>query len=257
MISDTALGSGSLAVIGGSGFYSLFDNSSSHPVQVQTPFANEPVTVYQETTPAGTIWFLPRHGKLHSIAPHLINYRANVWALHHLGASKIVAVNAVGGINKKLAAGELVLPDQIIDYTWGREHTFVGSEHSLDKHVDFTWPYDAEMSASLKFAGSAEGLEITSTAVYAAVQGPRLETAAEILKLQKDGCDIVGMTAMPEAALARELGLRYACIALVVNKAAGLGTGTISMSEINLVLAAGMQQIRTVLLQALPSLINL
>ncbi len=257
MTSDTAIGSSSLAIIGGSGFYSLLDNSASHAVQIQTPFAHEPVTVYQETTPAGTIWFLPRHGKQHSIAPHLINYRANVWALHHLGACKIVAVNAVGGINRNLAAGALVLPDQIIDYTWGREHTFVGSEHSLDKHVDFTWPYDAEMSASLKLAGSASGLQITSTAVYAAVQGPRLETAAEVLKLQREGCDIVGMTGMPEAALARELGLRYACIALVVNKAAGLGTGTISMSELKLVLTAGMQQIRHVLLRALPALINL
>jgi 5'-methylthioinosine phosphorylase len=249
--------SGSLAIIGGSGFYHLVNSGPVHGVPVQTPFAGEPVTVYQETTPAGSIWFLPRHGKQHSIAPHLINYRANVWALHQLGVSKVVAVNAVGGINGQLAPGALVLPHQIIDYTWGREHTFVGSEHSLDKHVDFTWPYDSEMSTILKLAGAAQGLQMTGTAVYAAVQGPRLETAAEVLKLQKDGCDIVGMTGMPEAALARETGLRYACIALVVNKAAGLGAGEISMSEIQLVLSAGMHQVRQVVLHSLPSLIDL
>jgi purine nucleoside phosphorylase len=203
------------------------------------------------------VWFVPRHGKQHSIAPHLINYRANVWALHSLGVSKIVAVNAVGGINKNLHAGALVLPDQIIDYTWGREHTFVGSEHSLDKHVDFTWPYDADMTALLKIAGSANGVEIVSTGVYAAVQGPRLESAAEVLRLQRDGCDIVGMTGMPEAALARELGVRYACIALVANKAAGLGSGVISLPEMQQVLTTGMEQIRDVLVRALPSLNSL
>ena len=257
MINDTPIGSGSLAIIGGSGFYSLVDNASPRLVPVQTPFADEPVKVYQETTSTGTVWFLPRHGKQHSIAPHLINYRANLWALHHLGVSKIVAVNAVGGITSKLAAGALVLPDQIIDYTWGREHTFVGSEHSLDKHVDFTWPYDAGIAASLKLVASSKGMEITCTAVYAAVQGPRLESAAEVLRLQRDGCDIVGMTGMPEAALARELGLRYACLALVANKAAGLGTGEISMPEMKQVLSAGMEQIRQVLVHAIPSLISL
>lgn len=256
MTEATVILPGSLAVIGGSGFYSLLENSESQRVPVQTPFADEPVTVYQEVTAAGNVWFLPRHGKQHSIAPHLINYRANMWALHKLGVSKVIAVNAVGGINKTLAVGALVLPDQIIDYTWGREHTFVGSDHSLEKHVDFTWPYDADLSALLKLAASANGLALATTAVYAAVQGPRLETAAEIIKLQRDGCDIVGMTGMPEAALARELGLRYACIALVVNKAAGLGNGTIALSAIQHVLNSGMNDVRQLLLYALPSVIS-
>lgn len=247
---------GSVAIIGGSGCYHLVDGGAVDAEAVQTPFATEPVTVYRETTAAGNVWFLPRHGKQHSIAPHLINYRANIWALHHLGISKIVAVNAVGGINRKLTAGALVLPDQIIDYTWGREHTFVGSEHSLDKHVDFTWPYDAEMAAILEVAGSARGLDIISGSVYAAVHGPRLETAAEVSKLQRDGCDIVGMTGMPEAALARELGLRYACIALVVNPAAGIGAETISIPEMKLALTAGMEQIKRLLLDALPALLE-
>jgi len=257
MTEGTVISPGSLAVIGGSGFYSLLENSDSQRVPVQTPFADEPVTVYREGTAGGTIWFLPRHGKQHSIAPHLINYRANVWALHKLGVNKVIAVNAVGGINKTLPVGTLVLPDQIIDYTRGREHTFVDSDHSLDKHVDFTWPYDAELSALLKLAASANAFKLTTTAVYAAVQGPRLETAAEIIKLQRDGCDIVGMTGMPEAALARELGLRYACIALVVNKAAGLGRGAISLTEIQQVLTSGMHEVRQLLLFALPSLISL
>ena len=257
MTEETPISPSALAVIGGSGFYSLLEGSDTRAVAVQTPFADEPVMVFQEATQAGTVWFLPRHGKQHSIAPHLINYRANLWALRKLGVSKVIAVNAVGSINNNLLTGALVLPDQIIDYTWGREHTFVGSEHSLEKHVDFTWPYDAGLSALLKRAASAHAMEIITAGVYAAVQGPRLETAAEILKLQKDGCDIVGMTGMPEAALARELDLRYACIALVVNKAAGLGTGKISMAEIQQVLKAGMHDVRQVLLHALPSLITL
>jgi 5'-deoxy-5'-methylthioadenosine phosphorylase len=257
MTEGTVISSGSLAVIGGSGFYSLLENSDNQSVSVQTPFADAPVTVYRETTAAGDIWFLPRHGKQHSIAPHRINYRANVWALHKLGVSKIIAVNAVGGINSTLPVGAMVLPDQIIDYTWGREHTFVGSDHALDKHVDFTWPYDADLSALLKLAASANALKLTTTAVYAAVQGPRLETAAEIKKLQRDGCDIVGMTGMPEAALARESGLRYACIALVVNKAAGLGNGTITLSAIQHVLHSGMNEVRQLLIHALPALISL
>ena len=252
-----AMSPGSLAVIGGSGFYSLLEGSDSQSVSVQTPFADEAVTVYRESTTAGSVWFLPRHGKQHSVAPHLINYRANIWALHQLGVSKVIAINAVGGINKNLPAGTLVLPDQLIDYTWGRDHTYVGGDHSLDKHVDFTAPYDADLSAVLVRTAVANGRELSSTAVYAAVQGPRFETAAEVRKLQNDGCDIVGMTGMPEAALARELGLRYACIAVVVNKAAGLEDGSISMTEIQQVMNSGMQEVRQLLLQALPSLISL
>lgn len=257
MTDSNNISSGALAVIGGSGLYSLLEDGDSQTVSVQTPFSVEPVVVYQEAGAAGKFWFLPRHGKQHSIAPHLINYRANLWALHKLGVTKVIAVNAVGGISKELLPGSLVLPDQIIDYTWGREHTFVGDDHSLDKHVDFTWPYDADLSALLQLSASAIALQVASSAVYAAVQGPRLETAAEVRKLQRDGCDIVGMTGMPEAVLARELGLRYACIALVVNKAAGIGTGEISLTEMQEVLKSGMQDVRKLMLHALPSLISL
>lgn len=255
MIKEVLPLSSKLAVIGGSGFYNLQEGSNSREVRVQTPYAKAPVSVYQEQTTAGDIWFIPRHGKLHVVAPHQINYRANLWALHNLGVSTVIAVNAVGGISASMLPGSLVLPDQIIDYTWGREHTFFVGEHALDKHLDFTWPYDAQLSAILQQSASRNIQTVVSGAVYAATQGPRLETAAEIRKMQRDGCDIVGMTGMPEAILARELNVRYACIALVVNKGAGLGSGTITTKDIQLVLAKGMAQVRLLLLGALAELL--
>jgi 5'-methylthioinosine phosphorylase len=243
-----------IAVIGGSGLYTLAADATSEPHAVKTPFADTAVTVYLEHTSAGPVWFLPRHGKTHNIAPHQINYRANLWALHRLGVSTVIAVNAVGGITERMQPGALVLPDQLIDYSWGREHTFATGEHAFDKHVDFTWPYDADLGKMLRQSALMLDIPVLRGAVYACTQGPRLETAAEIRKLKQDGCDIVGMTGMPEAGLARELALRYACLALVVNKAAGMGDGVITMAEIEQTLAAGIDQVRTLLLAALPQL---
>jgi 5'-methylthioinosine phosphorylase len=243
-----------VAVIGGSGFYRLEADDVSVAREFPTPFSNQPVALQLEHTSAGACWFLARHGSDHSIAPHLVNYRANLWALREAGASVVVAVNAVGGIATHLAPGALVLPDQIVDYTWGREHTFCTGTHALERHVDFTWPYDAELAQVLQESAQMLDIPLYRGATYAATQGPRLESAAEIRRLRNDGCDIVGMTGMPEAALARELGLRYVCIALVVNKAAGLGEGAISQDEMARHLASGMQQVRAVLLAALPRL---
>lgn len=243
-----------LAVIGGSGLYCLQESADGGPRAVQTPYAEAPVTAMLEHTRAGSIWFIPRHGLDHSIAPHLINYRANIWALHHLGVKHIIAVNAVGGIDQSMTPGTLVLPNQVIDYTFNRDHTFFAGEHALDRHVDFTWPYDAALGDALMQAAAAQALVLQRGGVYGCTQGPRLETAAEIRKLQRDGCAVVGMTGMPEAALARELGLRYACLALVVNKAAGLGNGEITHEQIVRTLASGMARVRQVLLAALPGL---
>ncbi len=193
------------------------------------------------------VCFLARHGHPHTIPPHRVNYRANLWALREAGVSRIIAVNAVGGIHADLPTGRFCVPDQLIDYTWGRPSSFY--EDGLEEvvHVDFADPYDTELRARLLPAAAAQGVDCRDGGVYAATQGPRLETAAEIRRLERDGADLVGMTGMPEAALARELGLAYACLALVVNPAAGKSSEVITMAAIEAVVKAGMQQVRAVL----------
>jgi 5'-methylthioadenosine phosphorylase len=167
--------------------------------------------------------FLARHGYGHTIPPHEVNYRANIWALREEGAAEIVSVASVGGIRADLGPGTLVIPHQIIDYTWGRRSTFFEGGDVPVSHVDFTRPYSEPLRQKLLAAARASGEPLLDGAVYAATQGPRLETAAEIDRLERDGADVVGMTGMPEAALARELDLPYATIAVVVNHAAGRG----------------------------------
>jgi 5'-methylthioinosine phosphorylase len=244
-----------LAVIGGSGLYRLDATAAEETFSISTPYAEDPVELSLERTPAGAAWFLPRHGRHHTIAPHLINYRANLWALREAGVDTVIAVNAVGGISARMGVGTLVIPDQLIDYTWGREHTFFTGDYALDKHVDFTWPYDRQLGAVLQQSGHMLDITVQQGAVYACTQGPRLETAAEIRRLRQDGCDIVGMTGMPEAGLARELGLRYACLALVVNKAAGLAGDMIAHEEMREDLRKGIDSVRAILLAALPQLV--
>ena len=238
------------AVIGGSGLYHL-QQCDAPCSRVDTPFAEEPVPLYREQGEAGELWFLPRHGKAHNVAPHEINYRANLWALQQQGVRHVIAINAVGGITQGLEPGTLLLPDQLIDYTWGREHSYFSGSHSFDSHIDFTEPYDAVLRNLLLQAAKSCAIPLGSHGVYACTQGPRLETAAEVRRLARDGCDIVGMTGMPEAALARELGLAYACVAVVVNRAAGLGEPVISMEAIRAVLETGMEAVRQLVCTAL------
>jgi 5'-methylthioinosine phosphorylase len=247
----------SVAIIGGSGFYRYGSGQDSETVSLTTPFSSSAEQVELAKTPAGSILFMPRHGEQHSIAPHEINYRSKLWALHRLGARFVVAVNAVGGISRQMQPGTLVLPDQLIDYTWGRQHTFVEGNHSFAAHVDFTDPYDAAMADLLASAARQSEQPLVRGGVYGCTQGPRLETAAEIRKLAADGCDIVGMTGMPEAGLARELGLRYCCVALVVNRAAGLQSGEVSLDAIRAELDSGVSRIRTMVDRALPGIFAL
>lgn len=191
--------------------------------------------------------FMARHGDGHHTPPHRINYRANIAALKHAGATQIVAVNAVGGISEQAETGSLVLPDDLIDYTWGREPSFFdGGERGVE-HIDFTEPFDAALRRDI--AACAESLKqpLVTAGVYAVTQGPRLETAAEVRRLANDGCSIVGMTAMPEAALARELGMAYCSLCLVVNPAAGLSDQEITMDDIRGVIAEGMGKVEAVL----------
>ena len=222
--------SDAVAVIGGTGVDELqgLEVLSTH--LPETPFGQPSRPIQEGRLGDVTVYFLQRHGSPGAIPPHLINYRANLWSLHALGVRKVVAINAVGGISDGMRPGRLVIPHQLIDYTWGREHTFDDGASGQLQHIDFSEPFDADMRRDLLAVASAENIPHLSEGVYGVTQGPRLETAAEIRRMALDGCDVVGMTAMPEAALARELGLAYASICMVVNPAAGLSNEPITLA---------------------------
>lgn len=216
-----------LAIIGGSGLDRLAALESTRQVAVATPYGEPSAPLVFGRLNKTDIVFLPRHGEDHRLPPHQINYRANVWALQAQGVRHVVAVATVGGIGSGYNAGTLAIPDQIIDYTWGRASTYCDGNDRGDggkvKHIDFTQPYCEALRLRLANAAQRAGEPVRAGGVYAATQGPRLESAAEIARLARDGAHMVGMTGMPEAALARELGLCYATLAVVVNAAAGTG----------------------------------
>lgn len=237
-----------IGIIGGTGLNQLQGVTITEQRWVDTPFG-EPSSILTFGEISGQkIVFLARHGNPHKIAPHLINYRANISALQQAGVKQIIAVNAVGGIHSELAPTVLAFPDQIIDYTHSRAATiFDGCHIETVEHVDFSYPYTPNLRDQLVSAAKLVNAKFLGNGTYAATQGPRLETAAEIKRLKQDGCDMVGMTGMPEAIIARELGLEYACIALSVNWAAGLTNETITMEEIHQTVEKGMTQVFEVL----------
>jgi len=238
-----------LAIIGGSGLYSLGDDFHlDDQCSRKTPYGETSADVLLGCWQDIEIAFLPRHGAGHSIAPHAVNYRANLWALKQAGVSRIIAVNAVGGISSEMAPATLSIPRQLIDYSSGREHSFCDGRDGLVHHVDFSQPYSATLRASLKQAAARLDLAIVDSGIYGCSNGPRFETAAEIERMRRDGCSIVGMTGMPEAGLAREIDIEYACLALVVNWAAGIADSEISMEEIMVNLEQGIQRLRPLLL---------
>ena len=240
-----------LAIIGGSGLYSLGEDFELEDQSPRgTPFGDTSADILQGRWHGIPLVFLPRHGPGHRVPPHRVNYRANLWALQQLHSSKIIAVNAVGGITDDMPPSTLALPDQIIDYSSGREQTFFDGGDAQITHVDFSWPYSAELRGILQEVGLQMGQPLVASGTYGCTNGPRLETAAEIVRLRNDGCNMVGMTGMPEAALARELGMDYACLALVVNWAAGVEDKPISMQEILRNMEQGMQKVRSLLLAA-------
>tara|TARA_R110001592_G_scaffold240929_2_gene501211 strand:- start:32898 stop:33647 length:750 start_codon:yes stop_codon:yes gene_type:complete len=239
-----------LGIIGGTGLSELRGLQITAAHALTTPYGEPSAAVSEGTLGDTRIFFLQRHGDRSSIPPHKVNYRANVWALQSLGVSEIVAINAVGGIAADMQPGTLVLPDQLIDYTWGREHTFDDGSSGQLQHIDFTEPYDRELRETLVSVAYAAGIACQATAVHGVTQGPRLETAAEVRRMAADGCGVVGMTGMPEAALARELGLAYAAICMVVNPAAGLGDEPISLAMMHDILQREASVV-TDLLQAL------
>lgn len=209
-----------LAIIGGSSLTQLPALQAPRRVAVDTPYGAPSAPLVIGRLADREVLFLARHGEPHHLPPHRINYRANLRALQDQGATHVIAVATVGGIAGEFEPGNIALPDQILDYTWGRAATFFDDTAT---HIDFTQPYDRALRLRLLRAAQRAGVALHDGGVYAVTQGPRLETAAEIRRLQRDGADLVGMTGMPEAALARELGLPYATLALVVNAAAGTG----------------------------------
>jgi 5'-methylthioinosine phosphorylase len=230
---DPALPRIDLAVIGGTGLYRLAALHDARALEGGTVYGEASGPVRVGTLGGATVAFLARHGEGHSLPPHKVNYRANLRRLKDLGARRVLAINAVGGITDAWGPRVLGCPDQLIDYTWGRISTLCEEADTEVLHVDFTDPYTPALRASVLAAAAEAGVAMVDGGCYGATQGPRLETRAEIARMRRDGCDLVGMTGMPEAGLARELGLDYACLAVVANWAAGCGDGAeITLEEV-------------------------
>ncbi len=239
-----------LAIIGGSGLSQLSNLDVSHQKVIRTPYGEPSGALTFGRVGEQEVVFLARHGFGHTIPPHRVNYRANIWALvQGAGAKRIVSVASVGGIRADLSPGSLVVPHQLMDYTSGRASSFYDDQVAPVVHVDFTQPYDETLRRMLLAAGARAGIKIGNGAIYAVSQGPRLETAAEINRFERDGADVVGMTGMPEAVLAREVGVPYAAISVVANWAAGRGDSAkmISFDQLELVLSTAMGSVRSVI----------
>jgi 5'-methylthioinosine phosphorylase len=238
-----------LAIIGGSGLSQLGNLEIKLRKVARTPYGEPSGPLTFGRVGGRDVVFLARHGYGHTVAPHEVNYRANLWALKQEGVAGVVSVASVGGIRKDLGPGTLMLPDQIIDYTWGRGSTFFEGADAPVTHIDFTQPYSPVLRQRIRDAARLCGERLAEGGVYAATQGPRLETAAEINRMERDGADVVGMTGMPEAVLARELDLEYAAIAVVANYAAGRGESArgISLERIGAVLEEAMVRVRKII----------
>lgn len=236
-----------VGIIGGTGLTTLSGLKVTGTRNVDTLWGAPSSELTDGLLDGQSVVFLSRHGNPHRIPPHQVNYRANIKALYDAGVRTVVGVNAVGGIHQEMGPACVVIPDQIIDYTWGRAGTFFEGDLEHVTHIDFTWPYDQEARDIMMRAAKAHGVPFAGFGVYGATQGPRLETAAEIRRMERDGCDLVGMTGMPEAALAAELGMRYVCLGLVVNWAAGKSDHIITMAEIEAAIDQGMSGVRRIL----------
>ena len=236
-----------LAIIGGTGLTQIEDLRITGQQSLETPFGAPSAPYLLGELNGKKLIFLARHGNPHRIAPHKINYRANIWGLQQLGVSEIIAVAAVGGIGAEMGPAHITIPDQLIDYSYGREHSFFADDLEHVTHIDFTEPYSPTLRQRIIQAAEQAQIAISNQGTYGCTQGPRLETIAEIKRMAKDGCDLVGMTGMPEAALARELGMAYANISVVANWAAGVVEGEITMAEIEKNLHVGMVNVMALL----------
>lgn len=236
-----------VGIIGGTGLTTLSGLEIIGEKPVHTAWGVPSAPLVEGQLEGQPVIFLSRHGNPHRIPPHQVNYRANLKALYDAGVRTVIGVNAVGGIHPDMGPAHVVIPDQIIDYTWGRASTFFEGDLDSVTHIDFTWPYDESARQILMDAAAAEAVPFSGFGVYGATQGPRLETGAEIIRMERDGCDLVGMTGMPEAVLAAELGMRYVCLGLVVNRAAGKSDHVITMEEIDSAIEQGMSGVKRIL----------
>lgn len=243
-----------IAIIGGTGLASIKGFEITGREIVQTPYGEPSGPLVQGLLSDHKVYFLPRHGGGHTIPPHKINYRANIWALKKAGVEYVIAVNAVGGIRNDMTPGALIVPDQVIDYTVSRTNTFFEEGLKQVVHIDFTEPFCETLRKSIIQAAETNSIKVIKEGTYAATQGPRLETAAEINRLEKDGCHLVGMTCMPEAALAREQKLCYASISVVANLAAGRGKEELTMDVIEKNLNSGMERVRKLIEAVIPTI---
>lgn len=241
-----------IAVIGGTGMNTWPGFVEEGPLPSMTPWGRATGTPLAGRIGEQAVIFQPRHGSEHRVAPHRVNFRANIAALAAAGVQRIVAIAAVGSMQQALPPGAIAVPDDCIDYTWGRAHTFSDSALRPLQHVEITEPF-APLRRVLLDAAAGAGVPVFDGGVIGVTQGPRLETAAEVRRLCRDGCDMVGMTTMPEAALAREAGLEYGLVAVSVNWAAGMGSGDIH-GEIQRSVEDGMEKVRRLLSAALPRL---
>ncbi|MFA6921078.1 MAG: S-methyl-5'-thioinosine phosphorylase [Gallionella sp.] len=238
-----------LAIIGGRGLTQLANLEITHRQVMRTPYGEPSGAFLFGTLNQHEVIFLARHGYGYTIPPHLVNYRANLWALREQGVSEVVSVATVGGIRADLTPGTLVVPDQILDYTQGRDYTFFSTRNTSYKNIDFTLPYSMNLRSRILHSAEQVQQPCLDGGVYAATQGPRLDSIAEINRYEKDGADMVGMTGMPEASLARELDMDYATIAVVANYAAGRGDShvSISMEAVNATAKSAMERVRVIL----------
>ena len=236
-----------LAIIGGTGLAELEGLTIKETKAVSTPYGSPSSPLVIGELGGQEVIFLARHGSPHRIAPHDVNYAANIYALKQEGVTAVIGVNAVGGIADVMGPAHVVVPDQIIDYTYGRKNTFFEGEMDSVTHIDFSYPYTETLRQQLITVANQSDIAFSDFGVYGCTQGPRLETAAEIVRLERDGCDIVGMTGMPEAALACEQQMDYACLALVVNWGAGKTENIITMKEIEQAIDDGMGYVRQIL----------
>ena len=245
------------AVIGGSGSSLLLPEMRvrcSH--DVTTPYGKPSSEITEAVIGETAFYMLSRHGPHHTIPPHAINYRANLWALSELGVNAVVAIAAVGGIRPQLNSGDLMVPDQLIDYTWSRPSTFFDGKDGQVGHLEMTSPYSGQLRDAIVKTANLQSVNLFNGGVYAVTQGPRFETPAEIDRIERDGGDVVGMTGMPEAALAAERGLHYACVALVVNPAAGRGDGNITADSMREAFNTGMHKLNKILKNIIQTIDN-
>ena len=243
-----------LAIIGGSGLTRLNGTVVTRQQEYETPYGMPSGTLTYGTYADKEIIFLPRHGDPHVIPPHKVNYRANIWALKERQVKNIIGINAVGGITEEMYPGRLTCPDQLIDYTWSRAHTFFEDNLSTATHIDFSQPYSKNLRSLLINTAMTEKLDLSPAGTYGATQGPRLETAAEIERMERDGGDIVGMTGMPEASLAKELEINYVSISIVANWAAGKFKDEITMEVIEENMSNALEKVHALLAAVIPKI---